>query len=499
VLKLDQEKDPEVLRKAAMILERENQRLAERVVDLERKLLEAQGKGGDPEQLRLRLEELQRQLQARTKALFGPKSERRGKDGGGADKKPHQGHPHRQQQLPIVESVADLDEADKVCTQCGGQLREWQGQEEESREIDVLCRKWFYRRTLRKKYRCRCGACIETAPAPRKLFPGALYSIDAAIEVAVDKYDEHMPLERQVRVMKREGLDTDSQTLWDQIERLARYCKGAYAAILARVQSSPVVFADETPWKLFGNKSENKTWQVWVLGCDDAVYYRIQDGRGEAEARELIGDYRGIVMCDGYKAYSAAARTCPSIQLAHCWSHVRRKFVEIEKFFPSEVEQIIPLIKELYDIEKLAPTGPPGDQIRLELRRERANGVVERIQKWAVETPSLPQSGLGDAIDYMAGMWTQLTKFLGDARIPLDNNLAERALRNPVIGRKNHYGSRSRRGTEVAAIFYAIIETCRLNGVDPKLYLRRVVEADQDGLPAPLPHDLVAEFQASPA
>jgi hypothetical protein len=133
------------------------------------------------------------------------------------------------------------------------------------------------------------------------------------------------------------------------------------------------------------------------------------------------------------------------IQLAHCWSHVRWKFVEIEKFFPSEVEEMIALIKELYAIEKLAPTGPPGDAMRLDLRRERSKVAIDRIQRWAVETPSLPNSGLGEAIDYMAGMWTELTRFLGDARIALDNNLAERALRNPLVGRKNHYAGWARR------------------------------------------------------
>ena len=176
---------------------------------------------------------------------------------------------------------------------------------------------------------------------------------------------------------------------------------------------------------------------------------------------------------------------------------MRRRFVEIEKFFPSEVEEIIALIKELYAIEKLAPTGPPGDAMRLDLRRERSKVAIDRIQTWAVETPSLPNSGLGEAIDYMAGMWTELTRFLGDARIALDNNLAERALRNPVVGRKNHYGSRSKRGTEVAAIFYTMIETCRLTGVDPKRYLRAVVEATQDGLDAPLPHHLLAESETA--
>ena len=120
--------------------------------------------------------------------------------------------------------------------------------------------------------------------------------------------------------------------------------------------------------------------------------------------------------------------------------------------------------------------------------------MVERIRAWAVtaKTRTLPESGLVKAIDYMLGMWKGLVRFLDDPRIPLDNNGTERGLRGVVVGRKNHYGSKSRRGTEVAAIFYSLIESAKLAGVEPKAYLRRAVEAALRGEKAPLPHELAA-------
>ena len=119
--------------------------------------------------------------------------------------------------------------------------------------------------------------------------------------------------------------------------------------------------------------------------------------------------------------------------------------------------------------------------------------IVTKIQQWALEQRALPQSGLGKAIAYMGGRWKGLVRFLDDARIPLDNNATERGLRGPVVGRKNHYGSRSRRGTEVAALLYSLVESAKLCGLEPKSYLRRAVTAALAGQQIPLPHEVASE------
>jgi len=498
---LDDERDIEIVRQAAKILDRENQKLTQKVTDLTRELMAL--KGEDPSKLQLRLAQLEEQLAHARKKLFGESSEKGAsttKNGGAP--KTQTGHgPREQKELPHVEVIHALDDADKVCTACGGALEEWAGQFEESEEVDVIERQFVVKKHKQKKYVCKCGACVETALGVEKLFAGARYSIDFAVEVAVAKYLDHAPLERQVRIMRREGLVTDSQTLWDQLERLARPLKSVLARLHAHVLAQPVIGADETRWRLMGatgkDEGEASRWQVWIARATDGVYYAIEDNRSAEAAAKLLEDYAGVVMCDGDGAYSALKKRGRRFVLAHCWAHVRRKYVEIEDFFPERCGQILNLIGELYAVESACPTGPPGDDLRRQLRHERSRDIVRRIQQWVMQTPVTPESGLAKAIDYMTAMWSGLVRFLDDPRIPLDNNGTERAARGPVIGRKNHYGSRSRRGTEVAALFYSLLESAKLAGVEPKAYLRLAIRAALRGENAPLPHEIATPATAT--
>jgi transposase len=495
-LRLDDERDIEVVRQAALILERENKRLVDRNVALTRRLLQAEGR--DPAELQLEIARLEAQLASARKKLFGTSSEKRPPNAAGAaeGREPQTGHgPREQKELAIVEQLHELDGADRACPACGGALAEMAGQYEESEEIDVVERRFVLKKHKRKKYRCACGGCVETALGPLKLVAGGRYSIDFAIAVAIQKYLDHLPLERQVRIMAREGLTVDSQTLWDQIERLARVLGSAHEALHAYVLTQAVLGADETRWRMLDGKGRDagvsKNWQVWALAAPDAVVYRIEDSRSTEAARNVLAGFRGIAMADGYGAYEALAQRDGGFVVAHCWAHVRRKYIEAEPFF-AEAKKAIELIGELYAVEKLCPTGPPGDDLRRQLRHERSREIVRRLQQWSLEVRALPQSALGKAIAYMGGVWKGLVRFLDDPRIPIDNNASERALRGVVVGRKNHYGSKSRRGTEVAAIFYSLVESAKLAGVDPHAYLRAAADAGLRGERVPLPHELRA-------
>lgn len=495
-LRLDKENDIEVVRQAALILERENKRLVDRNVELTRRLLQAEGR--DPAELQLEIARLEAQLAAARKRLFGASSEKRPKatTEPTGENEPQTGHgPRAQRELEIVEQVHVLDEPDRACPSCGEPLAVMAGQYEESEEIDVVERRFVVRKHKRQKYRCRCGGCVETALGPLKLQAGGRYSIDFAIAVAIAKYLDHQPLERQVRTMAREGLVIDSQTLWDQIERLARVLGSAHEALHVYVLSQAVLGADETRWRMLDQKGRDagvaKNWQAWALAAPDAVVYRIEDSRSAEAAKKVLGGFAGVAMTDGYAAYEALAKRSGAFKVAHCWAHVRRKFVEAEPFFAG-AKTAIDLIGELYAIEGRCPTGPPGDEMRRKLRDERSREIVRRLQAWALETRALPQSALGQAIAYMGGVWKGLVRFLDDPRVPIDNNGTERALRGVVVGRKNHYGSKSRRGTEVAAVFYSLLESAKLAGVEPAAYLRAATLAALRGERIPLPHENAA-------
>lgn len=488
---LETEKDVERLRQAALLLEAENRRLVARVVELTSKLMSAQGK--DAEELQLRLQELERQLAQRTGELFGRSSEKRPQreqDEGNKPEPPTHGHgPRAQPTLPTLEVEHTLEEPDKQCPKCGGALAEMKGCHEEAEEVDVVERRFVLRRHKRQKYRCGCGGCVETALGPPKLQPGGRYSVDFAVEVAVAKYLDHLPLERQVGIMQREGLVVDSQTLWDQIEALARLLSPAHEALHAALLTREILGGDETRWPLLGSKSQTR-WHAWALCAPDAVVYRIQECRDVEAARHMLQDFGGILMVDGLSTYeSVAAGSGGKLTLVNCWMHARRKYVECAEAFP-QAEEALEMIAGLYAVEREYKEGPESLERLLELRQQKSRPLLERLRQWACEQRALPQSALGQAIKYMSNRWTGLTRFLNDTRVPLDNGATERAMRGLALGRKNHYGSRSRRGTEVAALYYSLMETAKLCGVDPKRYLREAALAALRGEAIPLPTQL---------
>lgn len=491
-MRLEHVSDAETLKRCALLLEEENKRVVQLNIELQQRVRELEGK--EPQQLELQIAELEAQIAKRNQLLFGDSSEKRPSEKPAPEQKPRTWHgPREQPRLRRMEEVHDLDEADKSCTACGGALEGWAGQFEETEEVDVVERQFVLTTHRRKKYRCKCGGCIETAPGPLKLFPRARYSIAFAIVTAISKYCDHLPLERQVKTMRREGLVVDSQTLWDQINALGKTLEPTYDALLEHVLEQPVIGADETHWRLMGGKKKGsaKRWQVWTVCSPNAVAYQIKDSRSTAAARGVLGDFEGTVVSDGYAAYENLARERPELKLAHCWAHVRRKFVDTEQSFPDECSEVLDLIGELYGIERRCPTGPPGDSLRRKLRDTESRAVVGRIHDWALGVHALPQSGLGKAIAYMGKIWNGLVRFLEDPAIPVDNNQTERAIRGVVVGRKNHYGSRSTRGTEVAAILYTLVESAKLAGVQADTYLRAATYAALNDDAPLLPHQLV--------
>jgi transposase len=498
VLRIEQVQDIEVLRQVAVLLDRENRRLHERLQKLASEIDHL--KGRDATSIQREIEALKELLAQRERAIFGEKSEKRPQPAAAhphPEPAPRRGHgPRLQPALPVLDVIHELDEADRVCPQCGGALVEMAGQTEDSEEITVVERRFVILKHQRQKYRCACNGCVDTAPGPLKLQPGSRYSSAFAVEVAVNKYLDHLPLERQARIMRREGLSIDSQTLWDHLDVLATVLQPTYAALVRHVLEADVVGADETWWRLMEKKASTRWW-VWGVTRDDAVFYRALPRRSQEAARLVLDGYRGIVLADGYGAYGALARDGPSFTLAHCWAHVRRKFIETEPHFPDPCRTVLELIGQLYAVESESPSAPnPADRaealaLRHRLRQERSRPLVRAIRDWALAQRPLPESGLGKAVGYLLDLWPGLTRFLDDARIPLDNNATERGLRGVVLGRKNHYGSRSERGAEVAALFYSLLESAKLAGVEPKLYLltatRTVLE---NPMAVTLPHEL---------
>ena len=500
MIAIEHEQRPDVLRQVALLLERENRYLHERIKKLTLELGRLQG--ADAATLQLEIDQLKEMLERREREIFAASSERRPRKrkDPDAERPPQTGHgPTPQSQLPVIEETHELPPEKRDCTVCGGTLEPMGDQAEESEEITVVQRQFVLKKRRCRKYRCRCNASVVTAPAPPKLIPGGRYSPEFAAAVAIDKYLDHQPLERQSRAMAREGLQVTSQTLWDQIHAMARVLEPSYEALRPIILEAPVIHADETHWPLMTRQGTSKWW-VWSIASREAVYYQLAGTRSHKAAQSILSGYEGIVMCDGYKAYETVAkRAGPKIELAHCWAHVRRKFVDAEPNYPAECERPLELIGKLFKVEREVPRvhvpEPEGVlELRQQLRTEHSKPLIDKLEALA-ETMAgrvLPRSGIGKAVRYLQAYWTGLTRFLEDPHIPLDNNLAERELRGIVVGRKNHYGSRSKAGTEVAAILYSLVETAKLAGVEPRSFL---IQATRAALEEPgtvtLPWDLV--------
>ena len=396
VINVSTETNIERLREVAQVLMAENDRLHRRLQALVEELGKATGE--DAERLQLELDLIREQLHDRNQMLFGRSSEKRSHaQNDEAPAKPQRGHgPKPQPELPIIEEVFELDEADLACPKCGGELGEMKGQFEESDVVDVVERSFRIVREKRQKYSCSCGECVETALGSNKPIAGGRYSLGFGVTVARDKYEDHNPLTRQARQMKRSGLEVTSQTLWDQLQGLSRHLKPSHEALRDYVLENAVVGMDETPWPLLA-KGASKKWWAWSLCRPDAVYYEIAPTRSTAEVTKMLGGYTGVVMCDGYAAYPSFVkkRAGPgTVVLANCWSHARRKFVAAQKNYPVAGE-MLDLIGQLYAIEKDAR----GNLDALaELRRLKSRPLTDEIKAWLLSKQALPKSSLGRAI-----------------------------------------------------------------------------------------------------
>jgi len=211
------------------------------------------------------------------------------------------------------------------------------------------------------------------------------------------------------------------------------------------------------------------------------VGYQLLDNRSKDGAATILGSFAGTLMVDGLTSYPAAAKAGPGeeprFKVANCMAHARRKWVECETQAPTESQLALKLFQDLYLIEREGKE-PGADLGRL--RDEKSRPLVDQLFNWAKEqqkrTDILPSSNLAKALAYLVNHEQGLRVFLDEPAVEIDNNSSERAMRVPVLGRKNHLGSRSSRGTEVAAILYTLVESAKRVGVPPKLYLEAAAE-----------------------
>lgn len=376
----------------------------------------------------------------------------------------------------------ELAPNERQCGCCGGALHEIGVDVTE--QIDIIPQKIQVLRHERVKYGCRgCETGIKSAPMPLQPIPKSMASPATLAHVAVAKYADHLPLYRQEAIWSRLGMTLDRGSLASWMVRAGEMLQPLVNLLVEDIKDGGVIGCDETTVQVLREKGKKATspGYMWVLSRAGpnrkATVFEYDPSRSGRVAARLLADFRGIVVTDGYDAY----KRLPIVGLrrAGCWAHVRRKFVEAvdiegKAYVDSVSQRAVRLIGELYEIERrAAELSPEG---RLAMRQmESAQAMAALGQLLDEELGRVPpKSPTGRALQYLRNEWPALQIYLGDDRVPIDNNFVENAIRPFALGRKNWLFSASPAGARASANIYSMIESAKANGLDPYAYLVRV-------------------------
>jgi transposase len=409
--------------------------------------------------------------------------------------------------------------APKTCPCCGSAKLSKLG-EDITETLEVVPRQWKVIQTVRERFSCRDCETIMQPPAPFHVTPRGFAGPSLLAMILFEKFGQHQPLNRQSERYAREGVDLSLSTLADQVGACALALRPLYRLIEAHVLSAERLHGDDTTVPILA-KGKTETGRVWTYVHDDrpfggkdppaALYYASRDRSGEHPERHLKG-FAGVLQADAYSGYGRlylADRRPGPIVKALCWSHSRRKFFELADIAANarrgkDASPISPIALEavkridaVFDLEREINGFSAED--RLAARRLKSAPLVAALEEWMrAERAKLSRhNAVAKAIDYMLTRWPAFARFLEDGRICLTNNAAERALRGLALGRKSWLFAGSERGAERAAIMYTLIQTAKLNDVDPQAWLAdtlsKIADTSQSRLSELLPWNWTAD------
>jgi transposase len=392
--------------------------------------------------------------------------------------------------LPRIEMVVDIE--DHTCPCCRSALHRIG--EDKSERLDIIPAQLRVIVVRRPKYACRtCEDVVVQAPAPARLIEGGLPTEATVAHVLVSKYADHLPLYRQAQIYARAGITLDRATLADWVGRAAWLLRPVHERLLLKLKESTKLFADETTAPVLDpGRGRTKIGQLWTYARDDrpwggtgppgVAYVYAPDRKSERPIEHLIG-FKGVLQVDGYGGYRALAERGEVI-LAFCWAHVRRRFYELAASGPAPIaSEALTRIADLYAVEKEIRGRNAAE--RRAVRQEKSKPILDELEPWLRAKLELisQKTKLAEAIRYALSRWQGLTCFVDDGRIEIDSNAVERAIRPIALNRKNALFAGSDGGGEHWAIVASLIETCKLNGIDPQVYLADVIAKIVNGHP----------------
>jgi transposase len=377
-----------------------------------------------------------------------------------------------------------------ACPCCGGVLHKLG--EDVTETLEMIPRQWKVIQHVREKFSCRSCEAITQPPAPSHPIARGRAGPSLLAHILFSKYGLHLPLNRQSAVYAREGIELDVSTLADWVGAASATLMPLVEAIRAHVFAAERIHADDTTVPVLA-KGKTRTGRLWTYVRDDrpfgghdppaAVFFYSPD-RGAKHPEQHLAGYAGLMQADAYagfnRLYGAGRRPGPIIEAA-CWAHARRKFFDLARLDKAPIAiAAVERIDALFAIEREINGLTP--QERLRVRDERSRPPVVALEAWLREQRAKVsgQSNIGKAIAYSLTRWVALTRFLDDGRLCMSNNAAEREIRPVAMGRKNWTFAGSDAGGRRAAAIYTLIQTARLNDVDPHAWLADVLARLQD-------------------
>jgi transposase len=400
----------------------------------------------------------------------------------GYTRKPRiKGHTVELSRLLHTDILHDLSPEEKVCRHCQHELRQMDS--EVAEQLERLPEVLYVARHIRMKYVCRHCHQIKMAPKLPSPIPKCLAGASLLADVIVRKFQYHLPLYRQSKILASQGIDISDSTLGHWVKQSGEVLLPLIEALWQRVRSAHYLQCDESPVLVVTAQKKGYLWVYLAPGVGDRkglVSFQFALTRESRVVENHLARFSGLLQTDGYAGYEKLCAEKRIIDFG-CWAHVRRKFVkvmEVSHFEEGKAAEMLELIGQLYAVEKVARDLKLSSRDRKRLRKKRQVSVLlKKINRWllTVEPDVPPKSGLGKAIHYALNQWPRLIRYVRHGEVEIDNNLVENQIRGPTVGKSNWMFVQREENGQTNAGYYSLIHSCILNGINPGIYMHYVL------------------------
>lgn len=376
--------------------------------------------------------------------------------------------------LKRINKIHDLNESQKTCPHDGNTLK----------HIGEVITEQFYLKPAvvkvikhkQYKYACSCGKHILTAKKPKDMIPKSIATPELLSYICVSKYADSLPLYRISNMFKRIDVNISRQVMANWVVKCGNSVQPLVNLIADELYNQSCVHIDESPIQVLketGKKATSKSY-MWVQRAGNNILFNYHNSRSSKVVEELLSNYQGALMTDGYPAYDAVAIKYNISHLA-CWVHARRYFIKVlDAGNNPNAQKMIDLVGKLYAIESQIKELQVDEKYKQ--RQESSLAVINEIRNFLDEIlySTAPSGPMGKALVYLQNQWPKLIRYIDDGNYPIDNNVAENAIRPFVVGRKNWLFANTPAGAHASANLYSIIETAKAHDLNPQSYLTHI-------------------------